>query len=150
MNTQAYSNITLALLDDSGWYAPDYGLGMFLRFGRLKGCDFAYKSCSSSGKSGSCSVPVLRSFPVIRGAEPRVWTLVLYAKMSSQNSVEIRLELGGRPYQWTYSLQNSQVVESSSRLLKLQYLVPPRPSLQRYLTANLSYHTSHFQHFWKS
>ncbi|GAQ86824.1 Leishmanolysin-like peptidase [Klebsormidium nitens] len=48
VNTQAYSNVTLALLDDSGWYAPDYGLGMFLRFGRLKGCDFAYKSCSSS------------------------------------------------------------------------------------------------------
>jgi hypothetical protein len=54
VNTQSYSNITLALLEDSGWYSVDYALGMFLRFGRNKGCDFVSQSCTSPGRKAEC------------------------------------------------------------------------------------------------
>lgn len=54
VNTQSYSNITLALLEDSGWYSVDYALGMFLRFGKGKGCDFVSQSCTSPGRKAEC------------------------------------------------------------------------------------------------
>jgi leishmanolysin-like peptidase len=36
---QVLSNVTLALAQDSGWYAPNFGAAGFLRFGHLTGCD---------------------------------------------------------------------------------------------------------------
>ena len=42
-----YSKITLALLEDSGWYRPDYQAATTLAFGHRLGCDFAKKSCKS-------------------------------------------------------------------------------------------------------
>jgi len=40
-----YSRITLAMLEDSGWYIPDYSKAQDLSWGRNAGCEFAKKSC---------------------------------------------------------------------------------------------------------
>ncbi|XGW16745.1 hypothetical protein V3C99_001856 [Haemonchus contortus] len=40
-----YSRMTLALLEDSGWYKPNYEKAEELHWGRKLGCDFAKKSC---------------------------------------------------------------------------------------------------------
>ena len=40
-----YTKFTLALLEDSGWYKPDYDLADVLNFGYNKGCDFINKNC---------------------------------------------------------------------------------------------------------
>eukprot|EP00899_Mesostigma_viride_P026306 jgi/Mesvir1/6860/Mv09031-RA.1 len=40
------SKLTLAALEDSGWYLPVYEHGSLLRFGYGKGCDFARLSCA--------------------------------------------------------------------------------------------------------
>ena len=37
------SEITLALLEDSGWYKINYYTGGLMRFGKNKGCDFMKK-----------------------------------------------------------------------------------------------------------
>jgi hypothetical protein len=40
------SNITLALLEDSGWYMPDYSLAEPMWWGKNRGCDFTiYNKC---------------------------------------------------------------------------------------------------------
>lgn len=41
----AYSRLTLALMEDSGWYRADYGLADGLGWGAGLGCDFARRSC---------------------------------------------------------------------------------------------------------
>ena len=53
-----YSRITLALMEDTGWYMPNYELADELKWGHNLGCDFALESClswmekrSRSGKS---------------------------------------------------------------------------------------------------
>ncbi|KAK6740694.1 hypothetical protein RB195_008881 [Necator americanus] len=40
-----YSRLTLALLEDSGWYKPNYESAEELYWGRKLGCDFVRKSC---------------------------------------------------------------------------------------------------------
>ncbi|KAG8200700.1 hypothetical protein JTE90_022316 [Oedothorax gibbosus] len=40
-----YSRITLALMEDTGWYVPNYAMAQELKWGRNLGCDFAFKSC---------------------------------------------------------------------------------------------------------
>jgi len=45
------SNLTLALLEDSGWYMPDYSFGGYLGFGKNAGCDFAMKKCRSNSNT---------------------------------------------------------------------------------------------------
>nr|XP_027196762.1 leishmanolysin-like peptidase [Dermatophagoides pteronyssinus] len=40
-----YSRITLALMEDTGWYKVNYSLAQPLEWGRNLGCDFAMKSC---------------------------------------------------------------------------------------------------------
>jgi len=40
-----YSRITFALLEDSGWYIPDYSKAQELNWGRGAGCNFVKKSC---------------------------------------------------------------------------------------------------------
>ncbi|OQV25784.1 Leishmanolysin-like peptidase [Hypsibius exemplaris] len=42
-----YSNMTLALMEDSGWYKPNYTLAGVVQFGAGLGCEFAMKSCKS-------------------------------------------------------------------------------------------------------
>ena len=41
----AISEITLALLEDSGWYKVNYYTGGLMRFGKNKGCQFLEKYC---------------------------------------------------------------------------------------------------------
>ena len=41
----SYSDITLALLEDSGWYKPDYSYAEKIDWGYQKGCDFHNKKC---------------------------------------------------------------------------------------------------------
>jgi len=41
------SNITLALLEDSGWYFPNYSYGERLLWGENLGCDFVRASCGT-------------------------------------------------------------------------------------------------------
>ena len=51
---QVISEFTLSLLEDSGWYKPNYYTGGLMRFGKNKGCDFLTKDCiSSDGKLNS-------------------------------------------------------------------------------------------------
>lgn len=40
-----YSRITLALMEDTGWYMPNYEQAQVLKWGHNQGCDFAMKSC---------------------------------------------------------------------------------------------------------
>ena len=42
---QAISEITLSLLEDSGWYKANYYTGGLMRFGKNKGCDFIFEKC---------------------------------------------------------------------------------------------------------
>ena len=42
---QAISEITLALLEDLGWYEVNYYTGGLMRFGKNKGCDFINNDC---------------------------------------------------------------------------------------------------------
>ncbi|XP_068185627.1 leishmanolysin-like peptidase isoform X2 [Antennarius striatus] len=42
---RVFSRLTLALMEDSGWYRADYSLAQRLDWGRGLGCDFAMKSC---------------------------------------------------------------------------------------------------------
>ena len=42
------SEITLALLEDSGWYKINYYTGGLMRFGKNKGCDFIQNKCLDS------------------------------------------------------------------------------------------------------
>ena len=42
---QAISEITLSLLEDSGWYKANYYTGGLMRFGKNKGCDFLFEKC---------------------------------------------------------------------------------------------------------
>ncbi|XP_014219740.1 leishmanolysin-like peptidase isoform X2 [Copidosoma floridanum] len=40
-----YSRITLALMEDTGWYSANYSMAQELGWGRNLGCDFSMKSC---------------------------------------------------------------------------------------------------------
>lgn len=44
----AFSKFTLALLEDSGWYAPVYEKAMPFYWGANDGCDFLHKACNAS------------------------------------------------------------------------------------------------------
>ena len=41
------TELTLALLEDSGWYEINYYTGGLMRFGKNKGCD--YYNCDNQG-----------------------------------------------------------------------------------------------------
>ena len=41
----AISEITLSLMEDSGWYKANYFTGGLMRFGKNKGCDFLNEKC---------------------------------------------------------------------------------------------------------
>ena len=40
-----YSRITMALMEDTGWYLPNYNMADDFKWGRNLGCDFALRSC---------------------------------------------------------------------------------------------------------
>ena len=39
------SNITLALMEDTGWYRANYMMAETMTWGKELGCDFVMKSC---------------------------------------------------------------------------------------------------------
>lgn len=41
------SGATLALMEDTGWYVPQYQAQGFLEWGRKKGCEFLNSSCNA-------------------------------------------------------------------------------------------------------
>ena len=47
---QHLTPLTLALLEDSGWYRPDYSASSVPPFGHGAGCDFVYGDCVVDGK----------------------------------------------------------------------------------------------------
>ena len=57
---QVISEITLALLEDLGWYKINYYTGGLMRFGKNKGCDFLTKDCI---KINNENTDVISSFP---------------------------------------------------------------------------------------
>ncbi len=42
------TRFTLALMEDSGWYMPDYAMADVQRWGYKKKCDFFNKQCAST------------------------------------------------------------------------------------------------------
>lgn len=42
---RVFSRLTLAIMEDSGWYRANYSLAQRLDWGRGLGCDFVMKSC---------------------------------------------------------------------------------------------------------
>jgi len=50
MHEAKYSSITMALLEDSGWYKPNYKMADTFTFGKGKGCDFVNNNCKIDKK----------------------------------------------------------------------------------------------------
>jgi len=50
-----FSEFTLALLESTGWYVPDYSYADPFHWGKGQGCSFLTGSCSSSSYSEFCS-----------------------------------------------------------------------------------------------
>ena len=48
-----YSRITLALMEDTGWYKANYSIAQELDWGNKLGCNFAMKSCKEWIQSGT-------------------------------------------------------------------------------------------------
>ena len=46
---EVFSSLTLSLLEDSGWYIPNYKQAQVSPFGHLAGCDFLDKPCINQG-----------------------------------------------------------------------------------------------------
>ena len=60
LQEQAISDITLALLEDTGFYKVNYFTGGLFKFGKNKGCDFLSKKCIENEKATFdefCDVP---------------------------------------------------------------------------------------------
>lgn len=52
-----YSALTLAALEDSGWYRANYSMADPVLWGRLEGCDFIDKKCVENGVALATSEP---------------------------------------------------------------------------------------------
>ena len=50
-HTAVYSSLTLAALEDSGWYRADYAYATALLWGRHRGCAFVNQPCVAGGTS---------------------------------------------------------------------------------------------------
>jgi hypothetical protein len=51
--TNVLSSLTLALMEDSGWYRADYGMSRMSTWGLGAGCDFVNEPCLTKTDSGS-------------------------------------------------------------------------------------------------
>jgi len=49
LNQQRISQFTFALLEDSGWYVPNYNYAEPYHFGQGQGCGFLFNKCANSG-----------------------------------------------------------------------------------------------------
>lgn len=65
-----FSRITLALMEDSGWYRANYSMASPLTWGKGLGCSFVMKSCkdwiySQGAKYDGC-IELIESFGLTR------------------------------------------------------------------------------------
>jgi leishmanolysin len=58
----AFSKLTLAALEDSGWYKADYTQADVLYWGLNQGCDFALKTCNNWPSSYYCAPQQLSKY----------------------------------------------------------------------------------------
>lgn len=65
------STMTLALLEDSGWYKPDYTLAGAFTYGRGKGCGFLEQSCVQNG-----TTPFPDYFCTAPGESCKTWSRI--------------------------------------------------------------------------
>jgi leishmanolysin len=56
INEPKFSIFTLALLEDSGWYKPDYGLADDMYWGKGDGCAFLTAKCVGTNFDEFCKV----------------------------------------------------------------------------------------------
>lgn len=88
------SRITLALMEDTGWYRANYSLAQDLQWGAGLGCDFVKKSCGDwmNAQRSRCAVTTYR-FAVRRSQNRNVvWRECRLLKVSSaQNFVQIKM-----------------------------------------------------------
>jgi leishmanolysin len=54
INEPKYSIFTLALMEDTGWYKPNYGLADDIFWGKGDGCDFLTKKCTGTNFDEFC------------------------------------------------------------------------------------------------
>ena len=54
-NDRALSAITLGLLEDTGWYIPDYSVAEPFSWGKGEGCGFAQDTCDTFGPEYFCA-----------------------------------------------------------------------------------------------
>ena len=47
---QSFSEFTLSLLEDLGYYKVNYYTGGLMKYGKNKGCEFLYSKCVNNGK----------------------------------------------------------------------------------------------------
>jgi len=55
--TNLISPLTLALMEDSGWYKANYSLARIIPWGHGRGCDFVSKPCIVPNNEGIVSIP---------------------------------------------------------------------------------------------
>ena len=74
-----YSRITMALMEDTGWYLPNYAMAEELKWGRGLGCDFYLESCKEwmdkRARQGKSIHPYCNKVPVYGGLDPYSATL---------------------------------------------------------------------------
>lgn len=62
-----FSRLTLAVMEDTGWYVPNYERADPLHWGQNQGCEFAKKSCKywmdTRENRYCCYLPFLSSLP---------------------------------------------------------------------------------------
>ena len=56
-STNVLSPLTLALMEDSGWYAANYSKADVSPWGHGAGCDFVRKPCLIKGSNGATTIP---------------------------------------------------------------------------------------------
>jgi leishmanolysin-like peptidase len=55
--TNVFSSLTLALMEDTGWYLSNYSISRMSSFGLGAGCDFVKNKCLQIDESGNTVVP---------------------------------------------------------------------------------------------
>ena len=70
-----YSRITMALMEDTGWYLPNYDMADELKWGRNLGCDFVLRCTIITSQFvmlytyimiGNCKISVIEINPFFR------------------------------------------------------------------------------------
>ena len=70
-----YSRITMALMEDTGWYLPNYDMADELKWGRNLGCDFVLRCTIITSQfvmlytyimMGNCKISVIEINPFFR------------------------------------------------------------------------------------